>query len=260
MRCLAIEAGNPTVPPPAISGACVGVLVPGSPERCRVIAFSELAKVDRQRDDLLPCIERALVKAETGPEQIEAVAVSVGPGGFTSIRSAIAAGAMLAAAAAARAGRPVPCIGVPSVLSAWFGWRLTLGTGLAVPACAVALASKADTVFAAMFPALEAGQAGSAGAAVGAAADAKIVRAAEAEVWLRGAAGGVLLADGHLPEGFARAAAVCCVRVLPLSQTPASCLAAAAVCVRCETHELAAIYGREPEAVTLWRQRHGPRV
>ena len=258
MRCLAIEAGNPTVPPPAISGACVGVLVPGSPERCSVTGWSELAKVDRQRDDLLPCIERALVTAATDPEQIEVVAVSVGPGGFTSIRSAIAAGAMLASAAAARVGRPVPCIGVPSVLSAWFGWRVTIGTGLAVPACAVALASKADTIFAAMFPAIEVGRA--ADMAVGAAGEARIVRAAEAEMWLRGAAGGVLLADGHLPEGFARAAAVCGVRVLPLSQTPASCLAAAAVCGRCEPHELAAIYGREPEAVTLWRQRHGPRV
>ena len=131
---------------------------------------------------------------------------------------------------------------------------------MAAPACAVALASKADTVFAAMFPAIEAGQAVNADAVVGAAAEARIVRTVDAEGWLRGAAAGVLLADGHLPEGFARAAAVCGVRVLPLSQTPASCLAAAAVCVRCEPHELAAIYGREPEAVTLWRQRHGPRV
>lgn len=254
MLCLALEAGNPSVPLPAISGACVGTLVPGSLEHCEVLATAELVRVERQRDDLLPCIDRALRAAGVGPERIEAVAVSVGPGGFTSIRQAIAAGAMLACAATARRGQPVACIAVPSVLSAWCGWRAAAAKPAARGVCGVALASKSDSIYAAVFAGRQPQD------ALRAAGGARIVRAAEADEWVQGIADGELVADGHLPDGFVRAAERFEVRVVAPAQSPSSCLIAAALCPTCGPDELTAIYGREPEAVTLWRQRHGPRA
>src|ERR1700733_4739814 len=51
---------------------------------------------------LLPMIDRVMAAAGLGPRDIDAVAVSVGPGGFTGIRAGLAAAQGLAMATHAR--------------------------------------------------------------------------------------------------------------------------------------------------------------
>ena len=248
--CLAIETSNPSLLAPAASGVAVGRIVPGMLQRTVVLGQSPLDVLDKRRDDLALCVQRALASAGLALVHVRCIAVSVGPGGFTSIRSAIATGAMLAETLGVMGGCEVSCRGVPSVLSAWFGLRDLYGAG----PVGVALAAKADTVFAARFGAHDFGAAGDAGV-YGEATGAAIVAGADADAWMAGIAGGVLTADEHLPELFAAAAARAGVRVVSPMLDGASCLAAAAVCPAIGAEAVAAIYGREPEAVTIWKRR-----
>ena len=141
---------------------------------------------------------------------------------------------------------------MPSVLSAWFGLRELYGAG----PVGIALAAKADTVFAARFGAHDFDDGSGDAAALYAQATAgAIVASADADAWMARLAGGVLAADEHLPELFAPPAARAGVRVVAPRLDGASCLAAAAVCPAVGAEAVAAIYGREPEAVTIWRRR-----
>jgi len=254
--CLAIETSNPSLPAPAASGVAVGRILPGDIGRTVLLGSSPLDALDKRRDDLAMCVQRALAAAGLGLGDVGCIAISVGPGGFTSIRSAIAMGAMLAETlgvmGAVMGGSGVLCRGVPSVLSAWFGLRELFGAG----PVGVALAVKAETVFGARFgPHDLVGAHDLGGAVYGQAMAGAIVAGVDADAWMADLAGGVLAADEHLPEAFAAAAVRAGVRVVAPRLDGASCLAAAAVCPSVGAEAVAAIYGREPEAVTIWRRR-----
>lgn len=75
----------------------------------RPVATIEEEVPRRHLEWLAPAIQRLLGEAGCGPAEIEAVAVSVGPGGFTSLRIGIATAATWARA------RRVPAVGVSTL-------------------------------------------------------------------------------------------------------------------------------------------------
>lgn len=111
MRVLAVETATPL--------ASVAVV-----DASGVLAESTLRAPMRHLEWLLPATDELLRGLGLGPEQIEAVAVSRGPGGFTGLRIGIAT-----ACAWARA-RSVPVLGV-GTLEAFAG---VVACGLVLPA------------------------------------------------------------------------------------------------------------------------------
>lgn len=184
---------------------------------------------------------RALLSdASLEPAAIGAVAVAVGPGGFTGLRVSIAFAKAVALA------RGIPAIPVPSaaVFAASDRWRGGRGPWL------VALASKAGSCWASLVQ--EPSTVGAAGGLVD--ADAMSRLAAEAAT-----AGGVLLADEHLDAEVALRAAAAGLPMRSLEvETPAFAAVSAEILRRgggVAPEALLPIYAREPEAVTNWRER-----
>ncbi len=193
----------------------------------------------RHDDDLMPALARAFKAADSSPDDLAELCVSVGPGGFTGLRIAIATAKMLALATGCR------LVAVPESLAAvdaaesqgpgpfcvcltakggqhWtcldpaeqpFTGQLLTVNEVAVQARRRGLRRILLTQPAEQFPDLIA-------AAESAGLDVAVVEPTALHVWSAGAA---LAARGH----FADPAAVC-----PL-------------------------YPREPEAVRLWRQKQG---
>ncbi|HET6781703.1 MAG TPA: tRNA (adenosine(37)-N6)-threonylcarbamoyltransferase complex dimerization subunit type 1 TsaB, partial [bacterium] len=75
----------------------------------RLVRFIEEEVPRRHLEWLAPAIRRLLNEADLSPSDVEAVAVSVGPGGFTSLRIGIAT------AVAWGRGRGVPVVGVSTL-------------------------------------------------------------------------------------------------------------------------------------------------
>mgnify|MGYP002777631823 CR=1 FL=1 len=206
-------------------------------------------------DDLLPAIDRAAAARGFEPGALSLVAVSIGPGGFTSLRVAVTVGTMLAKATGAALR------GVPSALV------VALSGSNAVRRCpgrvGIALASKgASTHLTIIEPrGQEAGRDAVAHDAQSLAAlgpQARLVEAVDlAELALH-----TLVADRFLPLPVREAAqALGCVVVEPRLD-PGACLrlalaSAASPVARGADLPLRPIYAREPEAVTKWRERHG---
>lgn len=109
---LAIEASNPgpaetgKSPVSGRSSVCLGRTDgSGSVE----LIACECVKTDRRHDDdLMPAIDRLVARAGLTPRDIGRVAVSIGPGGFTGLRVAVAASKMICEATGAA------CIAVPT--------------------------------------------------------------------------------------------------------------------------------------------------
>lgn len=243
---LAIENANPAnASSPQVRTACaavaLGMVTHGEPARTQVLAVESLREVDRDRDDLIPAIERVLSAAGKARRDIQQVAVSVGPGGFTSTRVACATGAMLAE------GLSIPVVAVPSALVAVMHWR-EQGGGGGGPV-AVLLAAKGEAAWCVSVP-----DAGAQSNAATAARSGTMCVAADVLV-LRPS---VVLADAHLPASIRTALTTAGVPIHPLVFTAQACLTAAALCEPADPATLVPIYPREPEAVTLWRSRHGP--
>jgi tRNA threonylcarbamoyladenosine biosynthesis protein TsaB len=200
-------------------------------------------------DDLLPAIDRAFRAAGRSPDDLAAVAVSLGPGGYTSLRIAVAAAKMIALATGAK------LVGVPTSLVA----ARTSMTGRRVPACLlVALASKNDTASLTLIRPVDAGMSFKrleiVSATVGGAdcVPAPLAPVAGIE------SGPVLIADQFLPPSIAVAAANLGYEHVPLALSASEVLASVILdnLPFSDPRTLAPIYAREPDAVTLWRARH----
>jgi tRNA threonylcarbamoyl adenosine modification protein YeaZ len=198
-------------------------------------------------------------EAGVEPWQLEAVAVATGPGGFTGLRVSIA----FAKAFALAREVPVVAIGSATLFAASDAVRGGKGPWL------VCLASKS------------AGAAGSTGAAGGGSVwcarvtrgdTAAFLEEAGAVVDATGflprvsavtAAGGVVLCDEHLDPGLAALIHQGDGHTRGLLVDPcALALLAQLALSRGDTVDpmkLSAVYPREPEAVTKWRERHGPK-
>ena len=235
---LAIEASNPSAAGSTPGVALGRVTRESQRERAasvELLGVELLRSTARHDDDLLPAVERLWSSAvESGRvknrREIGCVAVSVGPGGFTGLRVAIAAGKMIAEVLGAR------CVAVPSACVV----ARRVAADFPRP-FAVLLASKRETTIATVF----------ADGAPGAAQEIDAAGLAALGV-------GGLIADSFLPESIAAEATRLGLKVAEPVFDPAACLEAAADLPTVDPASLAAIYGREPEAVRKWRELHGP--
>lgn len=190
--------------------------------------------------DHLRALER---EAGIGAADLAAVAVAVGPGGFTGLRVSISF------AKAVSFARGIPALAVPS--AALFA-HSARDAGERGPFL-VALAAKGATVHATV---ISAEALDGDGACAGSLLEGEaLLGAAEAVA----TAGGVVLADEHLDAGVRAELVRRGVRILPHEASAAAfadrAFGALARGEQVDPMALAPIYAREPEAVTKWRER-----
>lgn len=191
-------------------------------------------------DDLMPAIDRLFTRRGATPNLIGRVVVSTGPGGYTSLRIACAAAKMIACAAGGGGAR---CVAVPTALVVA---RRVSDEAWSRGGVAVALAAKAQGAWVQVVDRAAAGA--RPGRIIGADDLAELARAGVR----------TLVADRHLPESMRRAAAGLEIWIIEPRFDPAALLeipVGDGGLPLVDPVELAPLYPREPEAVTIWRQR-----
>jgi len=232
---LAIEISNPSAAGEAGSGpgVCIGIMTPGGVEVLGVEPVSVGARGGHD-DDLMPAIDRVCRRTgfDVRARGLARVAVSIGPGGYTSLRVACAAGKMIAEGAGAK------CAAVPTarvVLEA-------LPANLRAGTVGVALASKGESAWVEVF---RGGTASGPGRLMSAPDIAGLPAAGVQR----------LLADQFLPASMRRAAEEAGIQITPPVFDAAACARVGASMPAIDPVELVPLYPREPDAVTLWRAR-----
>lgn len=223
---LAIEASNPSS---GGGGVCVGRVEHGI---VRVLAEEALETGDRSTDGVMHNVQRVCAGAGVGPgteTRIAAVAVSVGPGGFTALRIATTTAKTLGFAL----GCPVIAVPTASVAA------LAVGPGQR-PAV-IALAAKNDAAHLTLLH-------------PDGRCEALGVRTAGA---LTPGLAATVVADTYLPKAFAERAAGLGMARVAIVLTARACLEASLAIEPVGPDALGPIYAREPDAVTQWRARHG---
>lgn len=230
---LAIETSNPTAweasHPPGTGPGVALAIVGGSGS----IDHVDTERVDptRLHEDMLAAAIDAVTRRQgVRPRDLRHVAVSVGPGGFTSIRVAVTTAKLIAEATGAI------CIPVPTALVA----VAALPHDAACPA--VALASKGATAWIAVIS-RDRRAVTSAGVSDG--SDVRSLGVTD------------LLADRFLPDPIRQRALDASVAIHPLILSAAACARAAMGGRPVDPVALVPIYPREPEAVTKWRELRG---
>lgn len=194
---------------------------------------AEVATGDRDRDVVMPAIDELVRGAGLAPRDLEAVIVSVGPGGFTGLRIAVAT----AKALALSTGAALVAVESASVAAATHG-----GEGVTL----VVSAAKGGTFWLSKVVAGEGTWQSS-----GALADADVLRDMLSGVK-------AVLADEFMPEAAADACSELGVTTHGRRQDPLALLSIG--CTRLaagktiEAADLLPLYPREPEAVRRWRE------
>lgn len=250
---LAIESSNPSVMSEAMSGAiAVARLRPSqglAPAIESPIAVEPIRQLHdaqgRPLDDLPGAVDRCLQAAGITLRDLRGVAVSVGPGGFTSVRSACCYAGLLAEGLSAR--RPeAPCLvaAVPTAAAC----ALTLHTQIASldprGPVMLAMASKGQQAWCCRFPGLDVESLLAEQCAW--ARSGRMLTAAEVAVQ----APALIIADRHVPASFALG-----TPTVAMALSAQGVLQGALACCQPDATALQPIYPREPEAVTLWNQR-----
>lgn len=225
---LAIETSNPSA-----AGAAFGagvVVARDDPHGTVEIAREPLDPSRPHDEQLVPAIDRAVRAAGLRAADLSCVAVSVGPGGFTAVRVAVAAAKMIAEVTGAR------CVGVPSAMVVARRVQ-THGPFL------VALACKGDSFYAVPFASPESMP-----------GPGSIMTAQE----IRTTGTVLLIADTFFPAQARAAATSLGISVQPPVFDALACAECARDLPGCDPVMLLPIYPREPEAVTKWRERPKP--
>ncbi len=205
-------------------------------DRSGAIHVEAIDSTKRHDDDLMPAIDRVVAAAGLTPRDLEAVGVSIGPGGFTGLRLAVTTAKMLAETLG------VKVVAVPSALVATASQaEPTSGDML------VALAGKQDPAWVTRVH-IEGGAyriVGEPGLAI---ADQLDLHGIEA-----------VIADRYLPPPIREACEEAGVLILEPTFDPAACLRLALAMLEAgklsDPLTLSPLYPRPPEAVSLWEQR-----
>lgn len=269
---LAIETSNPSSSedPARGAGVCVGLVSraghgeaasDGSWVRgARVLAAERLdpSGPGAGEDALFPAIDRALKRAGASPRDLRLIAASVGPGGYTGVRVACAAAKMLcegtAALAAGREDEHCRCVSVPTAIVAAMTHTSNVPRDSpgAPGSLRVALASKQGSAW------------------ISAPLNTSVLRSPRL-IELARLPGSIhtaenppplsppalLLHDRFLPATLHARLRSAGWNFAPLALSPEAVLEAAAWLDPIDPAHLNPLYPREPDAVTLWRQRHG---
>ena len=197
----------------------------------------------RREDRLMPAIAALFDRAALQPAELDIVAVSIGPGGFTGLRIAVTTAKLLAECTTAKIAA------VPSALVAAIASRNRLDQFTSV---AVALSGKRDAVWMT-----------------------ECRQECESSLWrIVGGSGVVdvasfrpsdfdcLLADQHLPPSFTEKCEAAHLPIVEPRWSANACLSAAITILKRDGEsaavdplELNPIYARRPEAVTIWDER-----
>ncbi len=220
---LAIEASNPSASAP---GACVGRVGNTGVE----VLGRSTDDPARASDGVMVAVSRACEEAGVAPADLDAVAVCVGPGGYTALRIATTSAKTLAFA-----------LGVP-LIPVYAAEVAARSVGTDHRPALIALASKKS---AAHLTLLEPD---------GSLRDLGVRTADAVPPGVR-----ALVADAHLPEAFAARARELGVAPAPLMLSPEACLACCVGREGTDPDRVSPLYAREPDAVTQWRERHGSR-
>ena len=224
---LGIEISNPTLG----GGVALGERAHGG--EVRLLGTQPVRTGGREDDDLFPALDRLVRSAGTSAKEVGAVAVSVGPGGFTGVRVAVSAAKSICEATGAA------CLAVPTAAVAWRGVEPAIRAASAVW---VALAWKRDDCWCHRFEPGD-GQ----GRALG------ILTLEE----LSARAEGCLVVDDELRAMLVeRGLSVGRVRVERPRLDAGALIEAARFVPAIDPLALAPLYPREPEAVSKWRRLH----
>ncbi len=185
-------------------------------------------------DDLMPAIDRLFKRLGFSPRScgLRRVAVSVGPGGYTSVRVACAAGKMIAEGTGAK------CVRVPSAQVALHA----LERSQLVGGVCVLLASKGESCWAQEF---------SDGSPV---RDGRLIAAADIVEIVRGGVR-TFVGDRFVHEQFRLAITAMGGQMIEPIFSAGACVRLGATLEPVDPAELNPLYPREPDAVTLWRKR-----
>lgn len=251
---LGIETSNPSA-----AGACCGVALgtPGPAGHVQILRVEPLhshAATARQigqaargglDDDLMPAIDRLFRGASVGPSDLALVGVSAGPGGYTGLRVACAVAAMVAEAA------ECACVAVPSGLAAVLASAASDGGIEGHQRVGVLLASKGEEAWCEVYRFTERQPGWVLDDSIGVG----LLRA-EGLAALCEAGVGLLLGDQFVPSSIRTEAGRRGLRVASSVFDPGAVVRAAALGERIDPAKLVPRYPREPDAVTLWRERH----
>lgn len=208
------------------------------------VEFIEFGSGGREEDLLLPSIDALLQRAELVPEQLSGIGISIGPGGFTGLRIAVATAKGIAEVTGC------PLYAVPSALVAAEAIRSGLATGDRV---VVASAAKLDTCWLTPLECLEDGWKQLPGVGI------HTILPPGPDV-LAMCEGALLLADEHVPQGLHEGVSGVVVSRQEPRLDAAACLRITVDMARqgvsTDPLELLPLYPREPEAVRSWRLRH----
>jgi tRNA A37 threonylcarbamoyladenosine modification protein TsaB len=251
---LAFETSNPTMGSEVsivpMAGQAIGTSTRASWQDVSshfVIDAITVERLQGASDDVVQAAARACERAGARPQDVRHIAVSIGPGGFTSVRIAVTAARMIAEVSGG------VLVGVPSALVAATHWGMTHeGTVL------VLLASKGETAFVSLWQASLGGvQAAAPDIVVAEGCVLSSVSLAHvlAQLHERGQQLHTALGDEFVPQGMRDVLASAGVLLQVPTLCSKACLFASVGLPSVEPLELAPIYPREPEAVTKWRER-----
>ena len=222
---LGIECSNPSVR--GVNRGEVAIAKLRGDGGLGFIGSMGLSEDARGSDGLMGAVDALCCEHGVRPADIERIAVSVGPGGYTALRVSVTVAKMLSAA--------IGC-GVVAVPTA-----AVAGVGLKCDDNAVvALASKN-------------GKAHCTRVVDGGVTVLGVVDGAE----VSGCGAEVLVGDEHVPAEMIEAAKTAGMEILGIELTGRACLEASVGLGEIDRGLLTPLYAREPDAVTQWRALHG---
>jgi len=221
---LGIECSNPSVR--GVNRGEVGLAMVGDDGGLNFVGSKGLSEDARGSDGLMGAVDSLCKAYGVGPEDVERVAVSIGPGGYTALRVSVT---------------------VAKVLSAAIGCDV-----VAVPTAAVAGVAL-DGVDAVVALASKNGKSHCTRVVGGELIVLGVIDGDE----LAGIGAGVLVGDEHVPGGMIDAAKAAGMEIRGIELTGRACLEASAGFEGVDRGKLAPMYAREPDAVTQWRALHG---